>query len=244
MTTASKQPLEGERGKTFKVDPDSILIPPPGHFLHDPTSPTTASPALVRKIESVGWFGVATVTKLDSEVYVLLGRDRTLAVREVNRKRGAAGEPPITIEVQYRTCPDAATAVRMMIAENKGRRTMTQATDARYALMLKDSGLTLEMVAEELEVSVATIRGYLKLADQPAFVLAAVTKGEISVAKARQLVGTNEEKREAVKAAKDKGGAGAGKGRKRDPKAWTKILKEHGVTEETWKALNAAWRAL
>lgn len=239
-----KQAIEAPRGKTFRMDPDELVIPPPGHFLHDPSTPKAPSPHLVRKIQGVGWFGVATVTKLDDQVFVWLGRDRILAAREVNRLRREAGEPPITVEVQYRPCPDVASAVRLIVAENKGRRKITAAADARYALMLANAGLTVDMIAEELEVSAASVRGYLKLAEQPAFVLEAVTRGEISVAKARQLEGTDRDKLSAIQEAKAAGGAGAGKGRRKDMEFWESTLKEFGLSLEDWRKLLKAWKAL
>lgn len=245
IKATDKQPLDAERGKTFKVFPEDAEIPPPGHFLHDPGAGSAdAVSRLARKIESVGWFGVAMLTRLDDRVFVLLGRDRTLAAREVNRKRKAAGEPPLKIEVQYRKCPDVATAIRMMVAENKGRRQITQAADSRYAKLLHDTGLSIEMIASELECSEATVRGFLKLAEQPEFVLAAVTRGEISVAKARALKGTDEEKEGQIVAIAAKGGAGAGKGRKKDPAKVAKVLKHYGLDATSFKALQAELRAL
>lgn len=244
MTERKKQAIEAPRGKTFHMDPEALKIAGPGHFLHDPTSPTKPSESLVQKIEAVGWFGVATVTKLEDEVFVLLGRERTLAMREVNRRRIERGEQPLTMEVQYRPCPEPAAAVRMMIAENKGRRQITQAVDAAYARLLATQGLIPAQIATELGCSEATVRNHLKLAEQPAFVLEAVQRGEISVGMARSLEGTQAEKRELIAEARAKGGAGAGKGKKKDQKAVEKVLHRYGLTPAAWKSLQAELRAL
>jgi ParB-like chromosome segregation protein Spo0J len=247
MGGANKTAIDAPRGKTtFNMNPDDVTIAPPGHFLHDPTSPTTPSEGLVRRIETNGWFGSVLVTKLDGKVYVLLGRERTLAMREVNRRREASGQPPLPLVAEYRVCPEPAAALRLMVAENKGRRQITQAVDATYARMFAAQGMTPDLIAAELEVSEATVRRYLKLAEQPKFVLDAVTRGDISVAKAIGLEGSDAEKREALKEAKAAGGAGAGKGKKRekDLAKFTKLLGELRVTWDDWETLLAAWRAL
>lgn len=239
-----RQAIKAKRGETFRLDPNDILIPPPGHPLYDPSSPTKASPDLVKKIEAIGFFGVVTVTKLDGRLYALLGRDRILAMREVNIARRDRGEEPLLIEAQHRVVKDFTLAARMIAAENKTRRKVTQVADAGYAVSMQNQGMTHEMIADELKVSLGTVRNLLRLGAQPDFVLEAVARRELSIGEAKRLEGTDAEKRAAVNAAKERGGAGAGKGRKRNMRTFLASARELGVELDgpTWKKLQAAWK--
>jgi|GEM_PF-4875880 len=247
-TTRNKLALpDASRGKTtWNMDPEDVLIPPKGHFLHDPESPTVASEAAVRRMTHRR-FGVITVTKIEDAVYVLLGRERTLAAREVNVRRKAEGLEPIPIACEYMPCPAPSEAVLMMVNENRGRRKVTQVADARYACMLRSQGLDADMIAAEFECSRGTVRNLLALGEQPEFVLSAVKDRQISASLARKLEGTHADRKAAIEAAVRRGGAGAGKGRRRDLRKFVAAARDElgiDLSPALWKKLIEAWKKL
>lgn len=90
--------FEVKKGASYAAPPEVFTIPPKGHYLHDPTSPTTAPDWLVKSIDKHGQQQSVRAKKIGDTLFVSKGRSRVLAIAEVNRLRKQRKEPLLLVD--------------------------------------------------------------------------------------------------------------------------------------------------
>ncbi len=140
----------------YKGDSDALQIPPPGHFLHDPTARTTFDPLMVDEMDRAGKLMTTAIevwTDPDEGIlWVIDGRGRLLDVREVNRRRLAEGREPVMPSVVpfYGSEKDAVARVRI---KNYHRRVPTPSGMGLDLKILRDAGWSWADCAAKMHVA-------------------------------------------------------------------------------------------
>lgn len=215
MTDDEKKPRPVSRGEKFVTKygvqaaqtycgdpgPEKLRIPPPGHFLYDPDSPTTFDEIKVRQIEADGHMidDVEVWTDPDKGIlWVIDGRDRTLAVREVNRRRAAEGREPVLMRLM--PLPRGTTeqqAIARIAIKNLHRRVPKPSTYAHHIRMQRKAGFSWEAIAQHLHIETDDAeqwcRKRLPLAYCEPEVIAAFDSGEFPLSAAPHFGGRNAE---------------------------------------------------
>jgi ParB family transcriptional regulator, chromosome partitioning protein len=116
----------------------------------------------------------------NGDIEIVIGRKRTKALREANRRLVKQGAPPLRLPVWIRRSNDSR-ALAALISENELRDEDTPQNRARKAQRLKDLGHADDEIAKVLGTSEATVKNMLRALDAPAVVRAAWDAGKISV---------------------------------------------------------------
>lgn len=163
---------------------DLMIIDDPGHPRYDPRVKLDVDPDLVASINQLGIIQPVTVTKgEDGRAWVVSGRRRVIAAREVNRHRnGIKVQVPCVVRVG-----EDMDLLAASIAENELRLNDPPLEKARKAARLLNQGYTEEQTAVTFGVSVTALKGWLDLLSAPAAVRSAVDAGQISAAAAKQI---------------------------------------------------------
>jgi ParB family chromosome partitioning protein len=206
MPKAARDKL-GNKGKidvpTF--DPDEVvLIDEKGVALYDERVENDYDEALVLnmmfEIDGVPQGVIEPlVGRRNAEtgkVEIIIGRRRTKAAREANRRRKKKGLEPIWLPVHIKRANDQR-ALAMLISENEHRLDDTPMNRAKKAQRYIDLGRDEKEIAVLFGVSESTVKNMLKLLDAPAAVRNAVDAGKITTSDAYKLA--REEPEEARK---------------------------------------------
>lgn len=187
--------------QVYRGDPEKLRIPPPGHFLFDPDSPLVFDEIKVQQIDKDGHMtdAIEVWTDPDSKVlWVIDGRDRTLAVREVNRRRKIANREPV--ELLIKPCPKGTTerdAIARISVKNLHRRVPRASTYAYHIRMQRKAGWSWEAIAQHLHITTDDAeqwcRKRLPLAYCEPEVVAAFDAGEFPLSAAPHFGGRNAE---------------------------------------------------
>jgi len=143
-----------EARNIYRGDTTALKIPPKGHPLYDPTSPTTFDPLRVEAIDRDGHMNdpIEVWTDPDNDtLWVLDGRGRLLDVREVNRRRADQGRDLV---LPYIT-PYKGTeteALRRLREKNYHRRTPKFSDVAQDIRVLRKKGIPCADIAMSLHV--------------------------------------------------------------------------------------------
>lgn len=171
-------------------------IPPPGHFLYDPTAPTTFDPLMVAAIDRDGKMTTAIEAWTDPDdgiLWSLDGRGRCLNVDEVNRRRAAEGKELVKAYI-VPFHGDEKAAVARVREKNYHRRLPTPSGMALDILAMRNAGHTWDSCAAALHVATKDAeqwgRKLLPIAHCVPEVRAAIDAGEIAQGRAREFGGS------------------------------------------------------
>jgi len=206
MPKAARDKL-GSKGKidipTFDPD-DVILVSKEGAALYDERVENDYDEALVLnmmfEIDGVPQGVIEPLSgRRNAEtgkVEIIVGRRRTKAAREANRRLKKKGMEPIRLPVWIKRANDQR-ALSMLISENEHRLDDTPMNKAKKAQRYIDMGRDEKEVAILFGVSESTVKNLLRLLDAPAAVKNAVDAGKITTSDAYKLA--REEPEEAKK---------------------------------------------
>ena len=120
------------------------------------------------------------------KVEIIDGRQRTLALREANRRRKKLGLEPIWLPVHLKRANDQR-AMSMLISANEHRTEDSAANKAEKAQRYIALGRDEKEVAILMGISESTVKNLLRLLDAPAVVRNAEASGKISTSDAYKL---------------------------------------------------------
>jgi len=143
-----------EAATIYKGDTESLKIPPPGHVLYDPTSPTTFDEIKVQEIDRTGKMTTALEvwTEPDTDtLWVVDGRSSLLDVREVNARRQARGRELVKPHIVPFPGTEKEAVMRVRI-KNYHRRVPKPSHMAIDLRILRAQGCTWEECATTLHV--------------------------------------------------------------------------------------------
>lgn len=153
---ASKYKVEATQ--IYKGDPgaDTLLIPPPGHFLYDAAAPTVFDEIKVKQIDADGHMTDAIEVWTDPDVnkmFVVDGRDRLLAVREVNHRRALAGKELVKPHLKPLGKLSQKEVIARITIKNFHRRPPTPSAYAMHIANQRRAGWDWETVAHHLHIT-------------------------------------------------------------------------------------------
>lgn len=186
----------------YKIDPDKLVIPPPGHFLHDPDGNTTFNETRVQSIDAIGRYMGAIPVYADtdtSRLYVIDGRGNVLDCREVNRRRRERGDE--LIEITVTRFPGTQEEAEDLVAQkNFLRKRPDLGHRAREIARFRRLGRSWSRVAAILGLDFGEdyLRAHVPLAYCIPEVCAAVDAGRISLEKAKRFGGEDIEGADAL----------------------------------------------
>lgn len=221
---------------TYKADPDKLVIPPPGHFLHDPDGNSTFNETRVQSIDTVGRYMGAIPVYADtdtSQLYVIDGRGNVLDCREVNRRRRERGDEPIGITVTR--FPGTQEEAEDLVAQkNFLRKRPDLGHRAREIARFRRLGRSWKRVEAILGLDgygEDYLRAHIPLAYCIPEVVSAVDAGKISLEKAKRFGGENIEGADAL-------------GREEQLELLNKMLNRKPRAKETQPRMSRAVRAV
>ena len=196
MPKASRDSLKN-KGKTdiYLFDPDDVvLVKDEGSALYDERVENDFKESLVLNMmfETDGVpLGVTTTLEgrrnaETGKIEIIDGRQRTMGLREANKRRRKRGLEPMWLPVHIRRANDHR-AMAMLISANEHRTDDSPMNRARKAQRYIDLGRDEKEVSVLLGVSEATVKNLLKLLDAPAAIRNAVDAGKISTSDAYKL---------------------------------------------------------
>ena len=196
MPKAARDKL-GNKGKidvpTFDPD-DVVLVAKEGEALYDERVENDYDEALVLNMMfEIDGVPQGVIEPLigrrnaeTNKVEIIIGRRRTKAAREANRRRRKKGLEPIWLPVHIKRANDQR-AMAMLISENEHRLDDTPMNKAKKAQRYIDLGRDEKEIAVLFGVSESTVKNMLKLLDAPAAVRNAVDAGKITTSDAYKL---------------------------------------------------------
>lgn len=186
----AKQAFEASRDNVWKLNPDDLVVV--GVDTEDGLNHPMVSHRVIKlkedgpseeMVESIMEFGVLqaiVVRKNGLKAEVVLGRNRTLAAREANRRRKALGQEPILIQCILRKDNDPSKMIGSIEAENNVRRGDDPLTRAKNASRALDMGRDRASVARDFGISAESLDNLLKLQDLSPKMQSAVEQGHIT----------------------------------------------------------------
>jgi ParB family chromosome partitioning protein len=120
------------------------------------------------------------------KVEIIVGRRRTKAAREANRRLRKQGREPIRLPVWIKRANDHR-AMSMLISENEHRQDDSPSNRAKKAQRYIDLGRDEKEVAILFGISEATVKNLLKFQDAPTAVRHAADAGKITMSDALRL---------------------------------------------------------
>jgi ParB family transcriptional regulator, chromosome partitioning protein len=181
----------GARGKTnlLMFDPeDVVLVTDEKHPLYDERVHDPLDEAFVLNIMFHGVLEPIIVSKdrESDKVLVVVGRQRTKACREANKRLKLQGLPPILLPGTTRRGDDASLA-GVMVSENEIRKDDSPITRSKKMARLLEMGRTEDDLAVIFGCSKSTVKNALAVLDCCAAVRSAVDDGKINVTAAYRL---------------------------------------------------------
>ena len=184
-----KTAFDGQRQNVFMLAPESlVLITDETNPMYDPRVKMPLKPDFIASIEEHGVMVPIVVRKEGDQAVVVFGRQRTRAAIEVNKKRVKAGLEPMTVPVYQRKGGDAD-LYECSLAENWQRMAANPMADAEKMAKLVNGGRSVEQIARQAGVSVATVRNRLDLLELSPVVRKLVSCGDLSPTAAVKLSG-------------------------------------------------------
>jgi ParB family chromosome partitioning protein len=184
------------KSDSFWFDPEElILITDPGQAGYDPRATLPPDPALVASIIAYGVL-VPVLVRPGSPI-VVDGRRRTIAAREANRQIKEAGGQPVRIKCIVSDGSEARAEAAAAIC-NEMRLDDNEDAKAERASRLRAHGYGPEEIALIFGVQPPTVKRWLKLADAPPEIRAAVRERKVSARAAAKLASAPQEDRAAA----------------------------------------------
>lgn len=163
-STSFVQKYGVDEARIYKGNVDALEIPPPGHPLHDPTSPTKFDELRVAEIDKDGKMTTPIefwASPDEGKLWIVDGRGRKLDINEVNRRRAKDGRE----EVKPLLVPFQGTeqeAVARIRTKNYHRRSPTPSGIAQDILALRNAGYPWAEVAAKLHYTEGEPEGWCK----------------------------------------------------------------------------------
>lgn len=163
-STSFVQKYGVDEARIYKGNVDALEIPPPGHPLHDPTSPTKFDELRVAEIDKDGKMTTPIefwASPDEGKLWIVDGRGRKLDIDEVNRRRAKDGRE----EVKPLLVPFSGTeqeAVARIRTKNYHRRSPTPSGIAQDILALRNAGYPWAEVAAKLHYTEGEPEGWCK----------------------------------------------------------------------------------
>jgi ParB family chromosome partitioning protein len=186
----AKTAFDAQRENLWLLDPDTIVIvgvdtkdglehPLVNHRVLK-LKKEGFDESLVKSIMEHGVLEPVVVRKNGAATEVVLGRNRTLATREANRRRKDLGMEPILVRSVQRKDNELHKLTGAIEAENNVRKNDDPLTKARNALREIDMGKSKERVALDFGVSMEVLDNLLKLPELSPKMQQAVEDGFIT----------------------------------------------------------------
>ena len=153
---ASKYKVEATQIYKGDPGPDVLLIPPPGHFLYDAAAPTVFDEIKVKQIDADGHMTDAIEVWTDPDVnkmFVVDGRDRLLAVREVNRRRAKESKELVKPHLKPLGKLSQKEVIARITIKNFHRRPPTPSAYAMHIASQRRAGWDWATIAHNLHVA-------------------------------------------------------------------------------------------
>lgn len=157
------------------------------HPLFDPRVFEPVNPNLVKNIMVYGVLQPVLVRQEAGVYYVVDGRQRVRAAREVAKTQGEAGEHKVMVPARILRGQDDTRVSGVMVSVNENRLDDNVLMKAKKASRLLSTVGDINAVAIAFGRSTNTIRNWLSLAEADPYVHAAVLEGKISAAAAIEL---------------------------------------------------------
>jgi hypothetical protein len=190
----SKQALEGSRLNAFHMDPDKLTIigidtnDGPEHRLYDKTLRHEIDENFIESLKLYGNITPIEVEKDGDQVLVIDGRRRVLHVRELNRRLREAGVVELQrVKVMAPKRVEEYEALGALIAANAHRMQDSPMENARKLVRFLNLGRSEQEAAVTFNVTLTTVKIWLKLVDLDKSVQAAVDDGTIAATTAAQV---------------------------------------------------------
>ncbi len=178
--------IEVKRADFFYIDPKNVKIigvdvpkddPVVGHLRdYRAEKPLLESHILDYMVRGI--IQPVRIKRVDDSVYIVVGRRRTLGLREANKRLKKAGKEPHLLPcVIWRG--DEAIDVLAMLAENEHREEDDTLSKAEKAANALNFGSTKQQVAVACGISIDTLDGWLKLLEADPKVKNAVRTGKL-----------------------------------------------------------------
>lgn len=177
--------------RIYKGDSDNLKIPPKGHPLFDSTSPTEFDPLIVAEIDKDGKMTTPIEVWTDADtgtLWVVDGRSRLLAVREVNRLRAKDGREEVKPLIVAFAGSEQEAATRLHV-KNHHRRLPTPSQYAIGIRELRKLGWPWADCAVKLHYTEGEPEGWCKRTLPLAFCIEEV-QDAVDTGKLRQSVAT------------------------------------------------------
>ena len=204
----AKTAIEAPRGTVFYFAPEQLtLVRDTSHPLYDPRVEDPPDERMVANIAMHGVLEPIIARKNGDLIEVVIGRGRTKAAIEANRRFAAEGKQPINVPVVLRRGADPDPDLfGIMVAENEVRRDDSMIVKGEKARKLLNFGYTVQQVAVTFGATRQAVESWLAADGLPADVKGAVEAGDISATAALQLAGgAKEDLSRIVREARERG---------------------------------------
>jgi len=188
-----KQAIDAKRGTVFMIDPERLtLVTDKENPLYDPRVEEEPDESMIANIAMYGVFQPILVRKNGDAIEVVIGRGRTKAALEANRRLKAEGKPPLLVPVMVKGGTDAD-LFGILISENEIRREDSMINKGEKARKLLNMGYSVQQIAMTFGVTRKAVENWLTVQQLPEPIKGAVETGEISATAAMQLAGHSRE---------------------------------------------------
>lgn len=199
----AKTALDAKRGNVFMLEPERLtLVTDKDHPLYDPRVEDEPSETMMLNVAMHGVLEPILVRKNGDAIEVIVGRGRTKAVLEANRRLKAEGKPTLLIPAMVKAGTDAD-LFGMVISENEIRREDSMVNKGEKARKLLNMGHTVQQIAVTFGVTRQAVESWLTVQQLPQQIKDAVEAGELSATAALQLAGAGHSREEQVKRFED-----------------------------------------
>ena len=184
---ASKSALDAQRGNIFYIAPERLtLVTDKDHPLYDPRVEDEPEERFIENIKLEGVLNAIHVRKDGDAIVVVLGRGRTKAALEANRRLAAERQPTMLVPVVVKKGNDAA-LFGSMISENEIRRDDTMLVKGGKARKLLNMGYQIPQIAVTFGVTRQAVESWLAVDELPEVIKKDVEIGALSATAAIQL---------------------------------------------------------
>ena len=185
----AKTAIDAPRSNIFFVNPEKLtLVYEKDHPLYDPRVEDEPDERMVDNIAMHGVLEPIIVRKNGEKIEVVVGRGRTKAALEANKRLSAEGKPTISVPAIIKGGSDAD-LFGIMISENEIRRGDTMLVKGNKARKLLNLGYTVQKIAITFGVSRQAVESWLSADELPQPIKDAVEAGDMTATAAIQMAG-------------------------------------------------------
>lgn len=189
----AKTAIDAKRGNVFMLEPERLtLVTDKDHPLYDPRVEDEPSESMILNVAMHGVLEPILVRKNGNDIEVIVGRGRTKAALEANRRLRAEGKPTLLIPAMVKGGSDAD-LFGIVISENEIRREDSMVNKGEKARKLLNMGHSVQQIAVTFGVTRQAVDSWLAVQQLPQQIKDAVESGELSATAALQLAGHSRE---------------------------------------------------